>query len=275
MVDTTGENPVSAMIADVSKDAEGNVVITCIDDARHGLEDGDHVTFSEILGTKELNGCNPLKVKVLGPYSFSVGDVPNLSKYERGGIATQVKMPKTLTFKPLSESIRSPEFVMTDFAKFERPPQIHVAFQALHKFVEKNGKVPRPWNKDDATEFVSIAKATAVDGGNDTELESALLEKFSKLAAGNVSPINATIGGVVAQEVMKACSGKFHPIYQWLYFDALECLEAESVPEESATPTGSRYDGQVAVFGRDFQEKLGELDLFSSYKILVSREITV
>ncbi len=32
------------------------------------------------------------------------------------------------------------------------------------------------------------------------------------------------IGGIVAQEVLKACSGKFTPIHQLFYFDALEAL---------------------------------------------------
>ena len=31
---------------------------------RHGLEDGDYVTFSEIEGMTELNGCKPMKIKV-------------------------------------------------------------------------------------------------------------------------------------------------------------------------------------------------------------------
>lgn len=46
VVDVTGENPVSAMIADITHEAEA--VVTCLDDTRHGLEDGDHVTFSEV-----------------------------------------------------------------------------------------------------------------------------------------------------------------------------------------------------------------------------------
>lgn len=46
VLDVTGENPVSAMVADITNDTEG--VVTCIDDARHGLEDGDYVTFSEV-----------------------------------------------------------------------------------------------------------------------------------------------------------------------------------------------------------------------------------
>lgn len=41
-------------------------VVTCLDETRHGYEDGDYVTFAEIKGMTELNGCNPIKIKVLG-----------------------------------------------------------------------------------------------------------------------------------------------------------------------------------------------------------------
>lgn len=46
VVDVTGENPVSAMVAGITH--EYNAVVTCLDDTRHGLEDGDYVTFSEV-----------------------------------------------------------------------------------------------------------------------------------------------------------------------------------------------------------------------------------
>lgn len=49
-------------------------------------------------GMTQLNGCAPRPVKVLGPYTFSVGDTSGLSQYIRGGIATQVKMPVTVSF---------------------------------------------------------------------------------------------------------------------------------------------------------------------------------
>lgn len=76
--------------------------------------------------------------------------------------------------------------------------------------------------------------------------------------------MNAAIGGVVAQEVMKACSGKFHPIVQWLYLDAIECLPKDRsiLTEQACKPIGSRYDGQAAVFGRDLQQKIGSLKYF-------------
>lgn len=256
VVDTNGEPCANAMVASITRDTEA--LVTCVDDTRHGLEDGDYVTFSEVQGMTELNGCEPMKVKVLGPYTFTIGDTTKFSEYVRGGIAIQVKMPKTVSFKPLKESIKHPEFLMTDYGKFDYPEQLHLAYQALHKFVEKHNRTPKPWNKADASEFVVTASSLKVDGGNDTEINTQLLEKFSKICAGQLNPMNATIGGIVAQEVMKACSGKFYPIYQWLYFDAIECLPPDDeLSEEDCIPNGSRYDGQTAVFGRKFQDKLG------------------
>ncbi|XP_067003227.2 ubiquitin-like modifier-activating enzyme 1 [Anabrus simplex] len=262
IVDPNGEAPVSAMVASVSRDTDG--VVTCLDDTRHGLEDGDYVTFSEVKGMTELNNCEPKKIRVLGPYTFSIGDTSEYSEYLCGGIVTQVKMPKVISFKSLKESLKEPEYLMTDFSKFDRPPQLHLAFQALHKFIEENGAVPKPWNQADADDFVSLAKNLLLDGGNDAEINTGLIETFAKISAGNLSPMNAVIGGVVAQEVMKACSGKFTPIFQWLYFDALECLPSDlsKITEEDCKAKGSRYDGQTAVFGNNFQQRLGSLKYF-------------
>ena len=41
-------------------------VVTTVDETRHGYETGDYVTFSEVQGMTELNGCEPREVKVLG-----------------------------------------------------------------------------------------------------------------------------------------------------------------------------------------------------------------
>lgn len=87
------------MIASVTKDEQG--IVTCLDETRHGMEDGDYVTFSEVQGMTELNACEPRKIKVLGPYTFSIGDTTALSNYIRGGITLQVKMPKTIQFVSL------------------------------------------------------------------------------------------------------------------------------------------------------------------------------
>ncbi|KAK7576286.1 hypothetical protein V9T40_012572 [Parthenolecanium corni] len=264
VTDTTGENPVSAMIAGVTKDVEG--VVTCLDETRHGLEDGDYVTFSEVVGMQELNGCEPKRIRVLGPYTFSIGDTSSYSDYVRGGVVTQVKMPKTLKFLPFEESLRKPEFLVTDFGKFEHPAQLHLAFETLHRFVkEHKGALPKPWNRAEADEFVALAKSvndTRPEGSGVENVNEKLLKQFAYVAAGNLSPMNAAIGGIVAQEVMKACSGKFHPIFQWLYFDAIECIPTAEVEEADAAFAATRYDGQAAIFGHQFQKKIGALKYF-------------
>lgn len=48
-----------------------------------------------------------------------------------------------------------------------------------------------------------------------------------------------------------------------MYFDSLESLPKNyPITEENCAPTGSRYDGQIAVFGRDFQQKIANTKEF-------------
>lgn len=44
--DDNGAQPVSNMVASITKDSDG--IVTCLDETRHGLEDGQYVTFSEV-----------------------------------------------------------------------------------------------------------------------------------------------------------------------------------------------------------------------------------
>jgi len=139
---------------------------------------------------------------------------------------------------------------VTDFAKFDRPATLHAGFQALHEFLSQNSKLPRPRNDEDATKLLQIAKSFEVD------LDENVLKEFAYQASGDLSPMAAVIGGFVAQEVLKSLSGKFHPMVQHIYFDSLESLPSVLPSEADCQPIGSRYDGQIAVFGRNFQDKI-------------------
>lgn len=211
----------------------------------------------QVQGMTELNGTPPIKIKVLGPYTFTIGDTSNYGTYIRGGIVTQVKMPTTLSFKSLEAARKDPEYVITDFGKFDHAPNLHAAFQALDQFVVEHGRLPKPWSDSDAKLFLNlpaIANAEAID--------EKLLTLFAKTCAGELCPMNAVIGGTIAQEVLKACSGKFTPIKQYLYFDAIECLPETDLTEDDCKPLGTRYDKQIAVFGNAFQQRLSALRYF-------------
>ncbi|CAG8970781.1 hypothetical protein HYALB_00001568 [Hymenoscyphus albidus] len=259
VLDSTGEAPVSGIVAGI--DEEG--LVSALDETRHGLEDGDFVTFTELVGMEALNMAEPRKVTVKGPYTFSIGDVSGLGTYKKGGMYQQVKMPKFIDFKTITLSIKSPEFLISDYAKFDRPQQLHIGFQALYAFAQTHNYFPRPMNKEDAAVVIASAKAFAKSEGLDAELNEKLLMELSYQAQGDLSPMAAFFGGLAAQEVLKAVSGKFHPINQWLYFDSLESLPANfGRSEELCKPLNSRYDGQIAVFGREFQDKLANIQEF-------------
>lgn len=258
-LDATGEANVEAIIANIDE----NGIVSGLEDTRHGLSDGDYVTFSEVVGMEGLNGCAPKKIEVKSINSFSIGDFTGLGDYKSGGLFTQVKMPTFIDFKPISVAIKDPEHMISDYAKFERPQQLHIGFQALHAFRVSQGRLPLPHNAQDAAVIVGAAKAHVETEKLDIEVDEKLLTELSYQARGDLCPMAAVFGGLTAQEVLKAVSGKFHPVKQWLYFDSLESLPTSvSRSEELCAPKNTRYDGQAAVFGWEFQQKISNINQF-------------
>lgn len=123
--------------------------------------------------------------------------------------------------------------MISDFAKFDRPAQLHLAFQALDHFLSTKSHLPRPHNAADAAEIIALTKKLA----KDVDIDEKLIEQVSFQAQGDLSPMVAVFGGWAAQEVLKAVSGKFGPTFQWLYFDSLESLPSNSfVNEDTCIP---------------------------------------
>uniref|UniRef100_A0A8D0GAK6 Ubiquitin-activating enzyme E1 C-terminal domain-containing protein n=1 Tax=Sphenodon punctatus TaxID=8508 RepID=A0A8D0GAK6_SPHPU len=247
----------------------GVVTIACEEKQEH-FENGGMVTFSRVEGMTELNNSEPQPVCVLGPYHLEIGDTTTFSPYHRGGTITQVKMPQTHSYEPLSATLTHPKIKIKDKGKLTHYCTLHMAFQALHAFQSKMGRLPRPRNQvTTSRSLVILARAVSLAqdlAGWQAPLDEELVRAFAAVSAGDLSPINAVIGAMAAQEVLKAASGKFTPLDQWFYFDAWECLpeQEHSVPlsEQDCAPRGSRYDGQIAVFGADFQERLGQQKYF-------------
>lgn len=260
VTDPTGEDPVSGIVAGIDEDG----IVSALDETRHGLEDGDYVTFTEIQGMEALNNAEPRKVEVKGPYTFSIGDVSGLGEYKRGGLYQQVKMPAIVDFETLEQQLKKPEFLVSDFAKFERPIQIHVGVQALHQFAKKHdGQLPKAHGEADAAEVVQLAREIASSLPEPVEIDEKVITELSYQARGDLSPLAALFGGLTAQEVLKSVSGKFNPVKQYLYFDALEALPTSVArTEENCQPRNTRYDGQITVFGTEFQDKIANVKQF-------------
>ena len=94
------------------------------------------------------------------------------------------------------------------------------------------------------------------------EIPADLVKKLSYVARGDLPPVACALGGIVAQEVMKHAGSKFTPLNQWLFFDALEALGDELPKESEVVLTNTRYDGQIAVFGKTFVDRFTFITLF-------------
>jgi ubiquitin-activating enzyme E1 len=183
-----------------------------------------------------------------------------------------VKQPATHHFKPLAQSLAEPgEFLLASFAKMERPGVLHLAFRALHEYWARHGELPPPGDAAAAEELLTLTKALNSEPGaaggftvdaETLEKDAGVIRKLALGARGNLSPMAAMFGGVVGQEVLKACTGKHTPIKQWFYFDAVEALPEDPLPPEEVAPAGNRYDGQVAVLGRSLQALLANQAYF-------------
>lgn len=139
---------------------------------------------------------------------------------------------------------------MTDFAKFDRPATLHAGFRGLSEFRAQHNRLPRVRNSEDAKSLIAFTKPFGSD------LDEKVLEELAYQASGDLAPMNAVIGAFVAQETLKSVSAKFHPMVQHMYFDSLESLSSVLPTEQDCQPSGSRYDGQIAVFGKAFQAKI-------------------
>ena len=258
--DATGEAPVSKLIASVTNDKAG--IVTCLEDTRHGLETGDHVVFEEVEGMVQLNGGQSRPIKVVGPYSFSIEDTTHYSNYTGGGRFRQVKLDQTICFQSLVHQLGNPDFLISpDMSKFDHPAQLHCYYQALSLFQSEFGHDPRPDVNSDIHSVLDLTKKVASSSKLNPEIKDSLILSLARGASAVIAPMAAALGGIVGQEVMKAVSGKFMPIRQFLYFDVVECLP-ENLPAEEYKQTGSRYDDYIAVFGKTIQQQVEKLSFF-------------
>lgn len=251
--------------------AENPAVVKVLEDqGRHGLETGDKITFARLEGLESfLETDKEYTVEVTGPYTFALPDVdlskmPTASSSHQGYI-TQIKTPVTMHFEPYSKKLQDPgDFMLSDFAKFDRPPILHLGFQAIVQYMtENNGVLPAPCEQGAIQKVLDMAKA--LDSNKILEGNDAAGRILAHLASGSraiLSPMCATLGGMVGQEVLKACSGKFSPISGFLYIDADETLPDSLAEAALYASANCRYDSQIAVFGKDMQEKLQALQYF-------------
>lgn len=76
-------------------------------------------------------------------------------------------------------------------------------------------RFPAPASKEDGDKLVALAKEINDKAESKIEdIDESVLRHLASGSSADLSPMAAMLGGVVGQEVVKACSGKFHPLFQ-------------------------------------------------------------
>lgn len=260
--DKDGNPPATSQIESIFQEGNNVTVKVLEDQGRHGLESGDVITFARLKGCEGLSTDTQYNVNVTGPFTFEIQGAKVEDSPNQQGYITQVKQPVTMSFETYEKRLEDPgEMMMSDFAKFDRPALLHAAFQALEEFRMGNGgELPTPGDAGQASKVVELTKAKFSE-----EMSPAQERIVKQLASGSkavLSPMCAALGGIVGQEVLKACSGKFAPINGFFFLDADEALPDDLLPMDQVAPENGRYDSQIACFGKDMQAKINDLNYF-------------
>lgn len=65
-----------------------------------------------VQGMTEVNG-REFKMAGIGPFTFSIGDTSSFGQYVKGGIVTEVKKPKVISFVSWLELFNPPACCVT------------------------------------------------------------------------------------------------------------------------------------------------------------------
>lgn len=229
-------------------------------------------------------GVKFIMLDVFGPFSKVFNDFGDefvvLDSTGEQTKDSEPPTPVTLKFKSLKEwcLASAKDSSMLDFnladADYENAHnwRIYLSwFEALDTFIKGNKRMPRPWDFDDIDLFVEIVQnlLSKLEISMEED-QKKLVSLFSATCSGVFSPLWAFIGGIVAQEAVKAMTQKFSPIRQvFLYSMEDVCPDIDFKDEKSKqlikANLGSnqdRYQGLRTVIGDECVRKLSSLRVF-------------
>ncbi|KAL3944878.1 MAG: hypothetical protein SGBAC_001021 [Bacillariaceae sp.] len=243
--DIDGESPLAIPLDHVERtdDDETKIKVRCISGERHDVSRGDVVNF--LLEGGEALDVTCKVVQVHNPELISVELVADDDEIddiiarlnEEGRSFSRMKQLQEVSFVPLQEAVNDQSgtlFIPCDLEKsFDESRRMGIfdSFQALSEFVKEKDRLPR---KGDWREFYGMVKGVTTSKDEGKEWKGHC-KQFVKTCAGKFTPIQAIFGAVAAQECLKAASGLYNPIRQFLIYDCDEVLPSSKKKQTEET----------------------------------------
>jgi len=161
---------------------------------------------------------------------------------------------------------------------------VMASMSALDAFVRRHGRLPSKsravGQRTDAERFRSLVRRTANedDGAGDSSTKpdekrrwESLVDQFARTCRAKFAPVQALSGALGAQEALKAATGLYNPVRQFLLYDCDEVLQgdpsegADDDEEVEGGTTETACDlpkGQTYILGERTSRKLAGSRLF-------------
>ena len=202
----------------------------------------------------------------------------------------RVKLPRATSFQSLreilhtsnSDSTETTRVFLEDEALFApsdldksfdpvRRRAVMTCMTALDMFVKKYNRLPSRIGKKDQN--APKQKRTDIDrfhslirklikktdaASPQSKTWDTVIDQFAQTCRGKFTPIQALSGALAAQEVLKAATGLYNPVHQFLLYDCDEVLHDNEECSESV----SVASGQSYILGEQMSNKLARSRIF-------------
>jgi ubiquitin-activating enzyme E1 len=253
--DSDGETPlvipldrVESILVEEDKPKTQTLLLKSVEGERHDVSRDDIVVFQRSDGsTMEEIPCKVTKVRT--PEQIEVEIVVDSSENANEVIIDQInaqavtfsrqKQIEEVSFRSLEDTLREASvifqgkpssfsddiFTPCDLEKsFDetRRKAVFCSFQALDAFVQEHGRMPR---STDTESFFKLAQAAGTSSIGEECKEHC--QNFLRTCPAKLVPLQAIFGAIASQECLKAISGLYNPIRQFLLYDCDEVLTAK------------------------------------------------
>ena len=272
ILDKTGIEKGKFYLTNITKEKNGRITIDFTHTDKR-LQQKGYLIFKQIEGMIELNSSKPrfYEANPNNENEFYIGDTSNYTQYIGGGVVEEFIYPTVMKYKTFEENLMNPSYNMMDFDYSEnkkgRKQLLHAIIINLQNYFDKNGKLPEINNEKESEylyekilEFSQKNKTNEFfkDFPENHNKESVkYLIKFSKTQHPSLCSF---LGGFVAQEAIKF-TGLYCPLNQCFWIDIYE-ETIINLQNPDRRILNSRYDDLISIYGREFLEKLHNLNIF-------------
>jgi ubiquitin-activating enzyme E1 len=269
--DSDGEPPVDIPLDRLEVLQEEQLLqVKCIEGEKHDVSKGDIIEFRLAAGeTRPGSKCKVVQVKSPTQVTLEFQGDSDITEFcelinDSAVSFRRIKVPTVLQFETL-ESIISEAYsndslvAVCDLDKtFDtiRRAAILSAFRATEAFVQEYGDLP---TKETSKEFIAVSKVVNSQQPSTDSKWKGVVGRYARTCKGKLCPVQAVIGAIGAQEALKAVSGLYSPIRQFLLFD---CEEVLSKKQDMGAISHANTSGHSYVLGEAIVKRISSQRIF-------------